>query len=319
LTDAHLPSRSDVRIALLLGVTAGGKSACALEVARALNAEIVSVDSMQVYRGMNIGTAKPAPAERAAVPHHMIDILDPWESCSAARFAALADAAIADIATRGRLPLVVGGTPLYVMSLMFGMFDGPPADAAFRDALRERAATEGVAALHAELAQSDPAAADRIHPNDYKRIERALEVLSATGRPLSEQQVQWDAGKLRYDARVCGLRREKEDASRRINARVRRMVADGLVDEVRRLLDHPRGLSAQARQALGYAQIIDHLEGRASLEDAVEAIKIQTRRFAKHQRTWYRKFHFADWIDVAADDSPEHIGSRVRSLLSTGE
>lgn len=316
MTDTSTVSNPEIQIALLLGVTASGKSSCALDVAGALNAEIVSVDSMQVYRGMDIGTAKPTAEERAAVPHHMIDIFEPWESCSAALYGALADKAIRDIAARGRLPLVVGGTPLYVMALMFGMFDGPSADEEFRAALRARAEKEGVASLHAELARSDPAGAERIHPNDYKRIERALEVGKLTGRPLSEQQVQWDAGRLRYDARIVGLRREKEDASRRINARVKQMIADGLVDEVRRLWSDSRGMSDQARQALGYAQIIDHLEGRSTLDDAVEAIKIQTRQFAKHQRTWYRKFHFAEWIDVAANESGESVAARMLAAIS---
>src|SRR5690606_24665250 len=155
----------------------------------------------------------------------------------------------------------------------------------FRSNLKRREQDEGINGLHHELARHDPAAAARIHPNDYKRIERALEVHHLTGAPLSDQQVQWDAERLRYDAQIIGLRREQEDASRRINARVRQMIAEGLVEEVRSLLAQPRGLSDQARRALGYAQILDHLQGRCSLEDAVEKIKIQTRQFAKHQRT----------------------------------
>lgn len=302
-------------IDLLLGVTASGKSSCALAIAERLNAEIVSVDSMQVYRGMDIGTAKASPAERARVPHHLIDVVDPWESFSAARFGGMADEAIGDIASRGRRPFIVGGTPLYVMSLVFGMFDGPSADATFRSALRDRSETEGTPALHADLVRIDPEAASRIHPNDYKRIERALEVHHVTGKPLSALQTQWDSGHMRYPARIVGLRREKEDASRRINARVKQMIAEGLVDEVRSLLAHPKGMSEQARQALGYAQIIDHLEGRSTLDDAVEAIKIQTRRFAKHQRTWFRKFHFAKWVDVGEGDADEVVANRVIELL----
>lgn len=305
-----------IEIALLLGVTASGKSSCALALAERLNAEIVSVDSMQVYRGMNIGTAKPTRDELARVPHHLVDVVEPWESFSAARFSESADEAIREIAGRGRLPLVVGGTPLYVMSLMFGMFEGPSADPGFRAELRERAEREGTPALHTDLVRIDPEAAERIHPNDYKRIERALEVHHATGRPLSAQQTQWDSGHLRYPARIVGLRREKEDASRRINARVKQMIADGLVDEVRGLLSHPNGMSEQARQALGYAQIIDHLEGRSSLEEAVESIKILTRRFAKHQRTWFRKFYFAKWIDVSPDDTTDLIADRTMEAIA---
>lgn len=302
-------------IALLLGVTASGKSACAMAIAERLNAEIVSVDSMQVYRGMNIGTAKSSAEELARIPHHLVDVVDPWESFSAARFTEAADAAIREIASRGRRPLIVGGTPLYVMSLVFGMFEGPSADTAFRAALRIRADVDGNAALHADLVKIDPVAAERIHPNDYKRIERALEVHHVTGQPLSTLQTQWDSGTMRYPTRVVGLRREKDDASRRINARVRQMIHEGLVDEVKSLLAHPKGMSEQARQALGYAQIIDHLDGRSSLDDAVESIKILTRRFAKHQRTWFRKFHFATWIDVAAEETVESIADRAIDAL----
>ncbi len=304
------------KLALILGVTASGKSDCALAVADALNGEIVSVDSMQVYRGMDIGTAKPTVEERARVPHHLIDILEPSEACSAAFFAAEADKAIAEIAARGRLPIVVGGTPLYLMSLMFGMFEGPSADPELRRQLRAVADEEGTATLHRRLEKVDPNGAERIHPNDYKRIERALEVYELTGKPLSELQTQWSADGLRYPGCVIGLRREKEDASRRINARVKLMVEMGLVEEVRGLLERPNGLSEQARQGLGYAQIIDHLEGRMSLADAVEQIKILTRRFAKHQRTWYRKFHMAQWVDIGAEESKASIAERVVGLLT---
>lgn len=294
---------ADGKLVLLLGVTASGKSAAALELAERLNAEIVSIDSMQVYRRMDIGTAKATLEERARVPHHLIDVVEPWESFSAARFTELADAAICDIQSRGRTPLVVAGTPLYLMSLMFGMFDGPSADAAFRKQLRRRAEEGGNASLHAELGRVDPAAADRIHPNDYKRIERALEVYSVTGRPLSEQQVQWVSGVLRYPSNVVGIRREKEDASRRINRRVLQMVEQGLPEEVRSLLADPRGISEQARQAVGYAEMIEHVEGRCIMEEAVERIKINTRRLAKHQRTWFRKFTMTRWVDVEASES----------------
>lgn len=284
-------------IILLLGTTASGKSAAAMALAPRINAEIVSVDSMQVYRHMDIGTAKPMPAELAAVPHHLIDVVDPSESMSVARFVALADAAIADILARGRRALIVGGTPLYLMGVMYGLFDGPSADPAFRDELRARAEREGIAALHAELRKVDPNAADRIHFNDYKRIERALEVFRLTGRPLSEQQVQWSDGKLRYPATIVGIARHKDDASRRINERVRQMIDAGLVAEVERL-KHDFDLSEQARQALGYAEILRYLAGELPLAEAIEEIKIHTRQFAKHQRTWYRKFPQTQWIDI---------------------
>ena len=372
------PPTNRSRLILLLGVTASGKSSVALELAGELDAEIVSVDSMQVYRRMDIGTAKPTESERHRVPHHLMDVAEPSESFSVARFVEMADAAIAEIAAyrsetgattrrpaatklwhgrpacgstgetpmpqgtsrgaknlnvsstggdigsagheararRGRLPLVLAGTPLYLMGLMYGMFDGPSADEAIRAELRRRADDEGLASLHAELVRVDPAAARRIHVNDYKRIERALEVYRLTGKPLSEQQAQWSAEQMRYPATVVGIRREKEDASRRINARVKAMIQAGLVEEVRSLLAETPGPSEQARQALGYAQIIDHLEGRMSLADAVEQIKIQTRRLAKHQRTWFRKFQTTRWLDVGSDESESSICRRLVQLIA---
>lgn len=305
------------RVILLLGVTASGKTPCAIDLAASLNAEIVCIDSMQVYRRMDVGTAKPTPDERLRVPHHMIDIVEPSESFSAARFDEQATAAIEDIAGRGRTPFLVAGTPLYLMALMYGMFEGPSADAAFRERLRDRAERDGNAALHAELERVDPDAAERIHPNDYKRIERALEVHHLTGRTLSSQQAQWSADTMRYPATVIGIRREKEDASRRINARVRSMVRAGLVEEVKALLAEPAGLSKQAGQALGYAQIISYLRGEASLDEAVEQIKIQTRRLAKHQRTWFRRFLTTRWVDVDADETVTSICHRLREVIES--
>lgn len=306
---------SPPQFVLLLGTTAAGKSAVALELAARLDAEVLSIDSMQVYRRMDIGTAKPTPEERRRVPHHLIDVAEPSESFSVARFVELADAAIADILSRQRRVLAVAGTPLYLMGLMYGMFEGPAADDAFRAALRMRADHEGVASLHAELVRVDPEAAERIHPNDLKRIERALEVWHLMGTPLSSLQRQWSAQVLRYPAVVIGLRRPKEENARRINTRVREMIAAGLVSEVRDLLAEPPGMSHQARQAVGYAEIIEHLEGRLTLEDAIEQIKINTRRLAKHQRTWFRKFPQTRWVDAAANESVESLSTRLQAAI----
>jgi tRNA dimethylallyltransferase len=305
----------DARVILLLGCTASGKSDAAMGLAARLNAEILCVDSMQVYRGMDIGTAKPSAADIRAVRHHLIDVAQPSEMFSVARFVELADKAMADMAARERRVIIVAGTPLYLMGLMYGMFDGPSANDSFRAELRARAAVEGTARLHGELAQVDPDAAQRIHPNDLKRIERALEVWHLTGRTLSEQQSQWSAGILRYPALVIGLRREKEDQSRRINARVHAMIESGLVEEVRGLFSKAPGPGEQALQALGYAEIAAHLRGEYSLSDAIEQIKINTRHFAKHQRTWFRKFTMTQWIDVSAQESNEEIVQRLMNLV----
>jgi len=301
-------------LVLLIGCTASGKTDVGIHLAGVLGAEVVSADAMMVYRRMDIGTAKPPPSQRAAVPHHLIDVLEPSESFSVAEYVERADEVIAQLRAGGGRPLVVGGTALYLKALTEGLFAGPSADHEFRRKLRDRAHREGVPALHAELAAVDPDAAARIHPNDLRRIERALEVYGLSGKPISVLQQQWGR-KRRYDCRFVGIRRAVGDLNHRINRRVRQMIDDGLVDEVRRLLAEPVPLSRQARQALGYAQIIDHLEGRCSLEDAVEQIKILTRRFGKGQRTWFRRFDSVEWLDVEPDESSESIAVRAGKVL----
>ncbi|HAU38426.1 MAG TPA: tRNA (adenosine(37)-N6)-dimethylallyltransferase MiaA [Phycisphaerales bacterium] len=299
------------RLYFILGCTACGKGTLGRELARRVGGQIVSVDSMKVYRRMDIGTAKPSPADRAAIPHHCIDLVEPSETFSAAQYVRAADEAVARIRAAGGVPLAVGGTSLYLMALSEGLFEGPSADAEVRESLRRRAAAEGLAALHAELARVDPEAAGRIHPNDEKRILRALEVHAATGRGISELQTQWGAGPRRYDCVRIGLRRARDDQSGRINLRVRRMIERGLREEVERLLAEPAGLSATAAAAVGYAEMIDHLAGRCTLEQAVEQIKINTRRLAKKQRTWHRRWQDVRWFDVAADETPQALADRV--------
>ncbi len=304
-----------IELDLLIGCTAVGKTEVALRLAERHDAEIVSVDSMQVYRRMDIGTAKPTTEERRRVPHHLIDVVEPSESFSAARFVALADAAIADVAARGKRVWVVGGTALYVKALMEGLFEGPPSDPVFRERFRARLAELGAPALHAELTAVDPQAAQRIHPNDARRIERALEVHHLTGVPISELQRQWDQGRTRYDCRTFVLTRGREDLNRRINARVRQMFEAGLLDEVRRLLAEPAPLSEQARQALGYAEVIEHLGGGPDLDRTVEQIKIHTRRFAKSQRTWFRSFRDARRVEVEPDTNVDTVVAAIDEEL----
>lgn len=294
------------RVIAILGCTASGKGEFGRALAQLLRGEIVSVDSMKVYRGMDIGTAKPGPEDLAAIPHHLVNVADPWEPFSVARFVQQADASVADIHARGKPAIVVGGTMLYFRAFYYGLFDGPSADESIRADIRARAAQIGLDALHAELAAVDPPAAARIHRNDIRRIERALEVHRLTGRPISTLQTQWDTPAVRrpdWNWQLFGLRREREAANRRINERVRRMVAAGLVDEARRIWSAPCGISAQARQAVGYAELFSHFEGRLSLDEAIERIKIHSRRLAKHQRTWMRRMGEIAWFDVEPSES----------------
>lgn len=273
---------------VIVGPTAGGKSAVALALveqlrARGIGSEIVSADAFQVYRGLDIGTAKPTPDEQAAAPHHLIDIRDPRDAFTVDDWLRLAEEKIAEIRGKSSVPIVVGGTHLYIKALLEGLFESPVPDPDLRAQLQMLANDE----LHAELRRVDPAAADRIHPNDRRRVIRAIEVHRQMGAPISELQQQWDRSR-RTDALLVALMWPTEAINRRINARVRDMMERGLLEEVRSLWS-AEALGEQAREGIGYKQLIAHLEGRCSLDDAVEQIKIETRRFAKNQRTWLRR------------------------------
>lgn len=305
----------NAKMILILGVTASGKGRLAFELAQRLDAEIVSVDSMKVYRRMDIGTAKPSPEARRRVRHHLIDVVEPSESFSVGLFCEQARAAIRDIRGRGKTVVAVGGTALYIKALLYGLFEGPGSNEQVRAELRARAAAEGWAALHRELAGVDPQAADRISANDGKRVIRALEVYQLTGKPISSFQKQFDAANHRDDWLIIGLKREKAIESRRINARVKRMIEMGFVEEVRSLLAEDRPVSQQARSAIGYADIIGHLQGRLSLDDAIEQIKKNTRRLAKGQRTWFKTFRHVKWIDLEAEESVDSAVARAQMLL----
>lgn len=297
---------------VILGPTASGKSTAALEAARSAGAEILSVDSMQVYRGMDVGTAKPSPAERAAASHHLLDVVDPNEPFTVARFVEMADAVIADAGRRG-VPLVVtGGTPLYYKALFDGLFGGPGADEEIRARLRDLPGDE----LHRRLIAIDPQAGARIHANDTKRLVRALEVFELTGQPISSFQTEWSQPARRHRAVWVGLTWEKEALNRRINARVKAMMAAGWVEEVHRLLARHGSLSPTAAEATGYRELIEHVGGRLSLEDAVERIKIATRQLARRQMKWFRRFPDVTWI---AGDSPvAEIVEQARAIWDVG-
>jgi tRNA dimethylallyltransferase len=300
---------------LILGVTASGKSRLAFDLAEHLGAEIISIDSMKVYRRMDIGTAKPPKEARQRVKYHLIDVVEPSDSFSVGAFMEAASDAMEQIKTRDRKIVAVGGTALYIKSLLYGLFDGAGTDEQIRTELRARAEAESLAELHRELTKIDPAAAERINPNDAKRIVRALEVYQLTGKPISSFQKQWQQHQINHDWTIIGLRREKADASSRINKRVKKMIDAGLVDEVKSLLDEEKSLSKQARCAIGYAEIIEHLNGQTSLKDAIESIKINSRRLAKGQRTWFKTFQNVHWFDIAEDETPQQLLDRTKRLL----
>jgi len=273
----------------IIGPTASGKSDLAMEIARRTGAQILSADSMQVYRGMDIGTAKPVALQQKEAVHHLIDLVEPNETFTVARFVEMADALIAT----AKAPLiVVGGTPLYYKALFEGLFEGPAANEEIRGRLRNA----DLAELHARLQAIDPAAASRIHVNDRKRLVRALEVYEITGRPISSFQTDWESGKARHEATWIGLAWDREALNRRINARVKTMIAAGWLDETAALLARYGELSATAAEATGYRELIEVVRGRMKLDDAIEQIKIATRQLARRQMKWLKRFENVHWI-----------------------
>jgi tRNA dimethylallyltransferase len=272
---------------VLTGPTASGKTTLGVELAERLNAEIISMDSMAVYRGMDIGTAKPGPELRSRIRHHLIDVLDPWDSSSVAWWLDQAERCRREIEARGKRVLFVGGTPLYLKALLRGLFPGPAGSPEIRRRLIEQAQSRGSQALLQKLAQADPMSAQRIHGNDIRRIIRALEVLELTGRPISAWQREWSNSKDFAD-RCLWLDVPREELYARINARVREMAAHGWVEEAQALLRLPQAMSKEARQALGYKEMIAHVQGQVNFEQTVQNIQVRSRHFAKRQITWFR-------------------------------
>jgi tRNA dimethylallyltransferase len=288
----------------IVGPTAAGKTALAVQIARQVGAEIVSVDSMQVYRGMDVGTAKPGPEVTRVVRHHLIDCADPDERYDARRYLEDVRAARADLDARGVRPLFAGGTGFYLKALTHGLFDGPPADLDLRRELVGRAREVGSPALHAELAGIDPLAAARIHPNDERRVIRGLEVWRQTGRALSEWQREWrDAAQSGTEGRarcLVGLEVEPEELDRRIAARTREMLDGGWPEEARAIRDG-RGFGPSAIQALGYREVLAYVDGELTREEVELEIGLRTRQFARRQRTWFRQFPEIRWIPAPRD------------------
>src|SRR3989338_2358482 len=284
---------------ILTGPTASGKSEAAFHVACSIGAEIISADSMQVYRGMDIGTAKPSREARTRVPHHLIDVAEPSESYSVGRFMHDAQKAISDIECRGNPHLIVGGTGLYIKAL--------------REGLIAVAEEKGSTYLHGVLKEVDPASAEKIHEGDLRRIVRALEVYKKMGSSISLLQQEWGRGD--GDSVLIVLYHRKEDLHRRIEVRVDKMLEQSLVEEVQGLLSRPGGLGKQAREALGYKEVLAYIDGRLSGDEMRDKIKQNTRRFAKRQMTWFRSFSRASWLVVKEGEDPESISRRVQEIL----
>jgi len=295
----------------LSGPTASGKTTIGIELARRIGAEILSMDSMALYRHMDIGTAKPSRSQQEAVPHHLIDLIDPHEEFSLAQYTEAAHRQVRQIKSRGREALFIGGTPLYLKGLLRGIFEGPPADWAFRKRLQQEAEEHGSAVLHERLVQVDPISAERLHPNDQRRLIRALEVYEKTGSPISELQQQFETGRPADACHVFVLQWPREQLHRRIDRRVDEMFAAGLVDEVRAVLDRPEPPSRTAGQAVGYREVIDHLNGKQDLAETIELVKNHTRQLARRQETWFRSLSECRFVPMSESSDPATIVDRI--------
>jgi tRNA dimethylallyltransferase len=313
----NFPSPQPKNFILLAGPTAVGKSEIALALAGRVGGEIVSVDSMQVYRGLDLGTAKPSPADRARVPHHLIDVVEVTEPFDAAQFARLARQAVADIQSRGRVPILCGGTGLYFKAFLEGLGDAPPADEQLRAELEAAPLPE----LLRELAERDPSAYEQIDRQNPRRVIRAVEVIRLTGKPFSQQRAEWksESRSQKPEARFFGFSRSPVDLRARIDARVGKMFAQGLVEETRQLLERGLARNQTAMQAIGYRQVVEHLRGEprtlSGLPETIELVKIRTRQFAKRQMTWFRRQLSLEWIELKPEAAPEAVAALVKARL----
>lgn len=316
----RFPAELLSRCCFLCGPTASGKTALSLELAEKLDAEIIALDSMTLYRGMDIGTAKPSLAEQSRVPHHLIDVVDPAEEFSLAQYLAAAESACRDIVTRGRRPLFVGGTGLYLRGVLRGVFEGPAADWDLRRELEATGAREGQLALHRELQKVDPVTAARLHPNDLRRVIRAIEVFRLTGQPMSAMHEQKPRPLEERTPHVYWLSPPRDWLYERINQRVVQMFEQGLLDEIQKLLRSPQPLSHTARQALGYKEVIDRLQTSESLPESdlrevIELIQVRTRQFAKRQHTWFRNLE--ECVTVAiGDETTEMLAEQLTERIN---
>ena len=301
------------KILVIVGPTASGKTRMAVELAQRHNGEVISADSMQIYRTMDIGTAKPTKEQMGGIPHHMIDVADPEEDFSVARYVEMAARCVDDVLARGKLPIVAGGTGLYIDSLLSGRTFAPfSPDSALRGELERELAEQGGPAMLEALRQVDPEAAQRLHPNDHKRIIRALEVYRSTGKTITQHNRETQAIPPRYDALTIGLAFQDRQAMwRRIDQRVDEMVAAGLEDEVRRLLTSGISPKCTAMQAIGYKEFTQALSGEMTWQEAAEVVKLRSRQYAKRQLTWFGRNPNTRW--VRWDDPPEFERGRRAS------
>lgn len=285
------------KVAVIIGPTAVGKTKLSIDLAKALNGEIISGDSMQIYRTMDIGTAKVTTDEMDGIPHYMIDIKDPEDSFSVAEFQESVRKCIREITERGKLPIIVGGTGLYIQSVLFDyQFTDEAGDATYREQMEKLALEHGVEYVHKKLQEVDPESAERIHANNVRRVIRALEIFHTTGEKMSNQ-LEKQENELLYDVSLIGLTMDREMLYDRINLRVNLMIEQGLLEEVKGL--HERGVrDCQSIQAIGYKEIYDYFENRVSLEEAVSQLKTNSRRYAKRQLTWFRNKMDVTWFDV---------------------
>ena len=310
---------SKPRVVAVGGPTASGKTALSVALARAFDGEIINADSMQIYKNLDVGTAKPSAEERQGIPHYLLDFLPPETPYSVADFTAAADPLIRDITARGRLPLVVGGTGLYITSLLSGMAFAPEkTDPAIRARLQARADTEGGAALYAELQRIDPDYAAQVHPNNLPRVIRALELFEATGRRMSDQRREARPAEAPNHALcLCLTCRDRAVLYSRIDRRVDEMVENSVLDEARQVYDH-RDAYRTAAQAIGYKEFFPYFEGTANLTECTERLKQATRNYAKRQLTWFRHMDGVVWLDASAPDVTARAVQLTREFLAKG-
>lgn len=303
------------KVAVVIGPTASGKTDLSIYLAKKLNGEVISGDSMQIYRGLSIGTAKATKEEMAGVPHHLIDIKNPDESFSAAEFQLLAREKIADINARGKLPIICGGTGLYIQSVLYDYeFGDDAADASVRKQIEEEAERLGPEAIHDQLKAVDPETAAAFHPNNVRRTIRALEIYRLTGEPASKRK-RLDAPDEKYDAAIVGITLDRPVLYDRINRRVDAMIESGLLDEAKWLYSMKLDL-APAVQAIGYKELFPYLRGEQTLQEAADLLKQNSRRYAKRQLTWFRNKMELDWFDLTIEDERDEKKQQICSLLA---